>query len=290
MHPQFNYFIIFALWVQFLNQIYLMNKEILINQSLIKDLLKYEKDDLCGLVFTNKWIYKNFGKSSLSQNLGHYFEYLATGSLPKGGKVPLPESLKPYGLVKEQVEYFNYLFEKKGIEITNNGFEIEADNKWVGTLDVLANWKQIFEDESVYLDSNNTDYKVIIDLKYSGLLEDKYSDFGWDENSLPHNDNTLLQATHYKFLYWKKYGVNIPFFFFVFDSKKTKKAKLIHISIPEYKLEKHEEFLNKAKFYFDNQIKLGFKPKPEYKRCIECDYLDICLFKVDLPEIIHINL
>jgi hypothetical protein len=78
--------------------------------------------------------------------------------------------------------------------------------------------------------------------------------------------------------------------FFVFDSKKSKKAKLIHVSIPEYKLEIHEEFLNKAKRYFDNQIKLGFKPKPEYKRCIECDYLDICLFKVDLPEIIHINL
>ena len=268
-----------------------MAEEFLINQSLIKDLLKYEKDELCGLVFTNKWIYKNFGKSSLANNLGHYFEYLTTGSLPKGGHTPIADNTKPYEVLQKQAEYFNYLFDKQGITITNNGLDIVADEKWIGTLDILAEWKGIFDsDENVVLDPSNTDYKVIIDLKYSGLLEDKFSEFGWHENSLPYNEKTLLQATHYKFLYWKNYGINIPFFFFVFDSKKPKLAKLIHININEYHLEQHEKFLHKAKAYFDNQLKLGFAPKPAYSRCVECDYLDMCLFKEDIPPMIHINL
>ena len=35
-----------------------MNK-IYINQSLVKDLVKYQNNELCGLVFTNKWILPN---------------------------------------------------------------------------------------------------------------------------------------------------------------------------------------------------------------------------------------
>ncbi len=256
---------------------------------MVKDLLKYEKGDLCGLVFTNKWIYKNFGASSLANNLGHFFEYLTTGSLPKGGHIPEEGTTKPYYILRQQAEYFKYLFEKKGITIVNNGLDITADDKWIGTLDVLAQWESVFKDEQVYLDPNNTDFKVIIDLKYSGLLEDKYSEFGWHENSLPFNEKTLLQAKHYKFLYWKKYGVLIPFFFFVFDSKKPKLAKLIHIDIDEFELDQHEKFLMKAKNYFDAQKEIGFIPKPQYNRCIDCDYENICIFKQDTPEIIHIK-
>lgn len=268
-----------------------MASEILINQSLIKDLLRYENDELCGLVFTHKWVFKNFGQTSLAKNLGHYFEYLATGSLPKSGEIPTSDNAKPYEILKKQVDYFKYLFEEKGIEIISCGYEIQSDNKWIGTLDIVAEWKSVFEaDENIYLDPKNKEHRVIIDLKYSGLLEDKYSEFGWQEDSLQNNKKTLLQAIHYKFLYWKKFGVNVPFFFFVFDSKHPKLAKLIHINIEEHHLEEHEVFIKKAKAYFDNQMKLGFKPKPEYKRCVSCDYQEMCMFKQDIPEIIHINL
>lgn len=268
-----------------------MANEFLINQSLIKDLLKYQDDELCGLVFTNKWINKNFGKSTISNNLGHYFEYLATGSLPKSGVVPIPENTKQYDILKKQVEYFKYLFEKKEIYITESGLEISVDNKWIGTLDIVANWKNIFLDENVYLDPKNKNFQVIIDLKYSGLLENKYSEFGWETESLSENKRTLLQAIHYKFLYWKKYGINAPFFFFVFDSKTPKLMKPIHVNISEEQLIEHENYLQKAKRFFEFNLKIGYKPKPEYKRCIECDYVDFCLFKEDVPkEIININL
>ena len=106
-----------------------MANEILINQSLIKDLLKYENEELCGLVFTHKWIFKNFGKTSLAKNLGHYFEFLATGSLPKSGDVPEKEETKPYLIVEKQVEYLKYLFTQKSINIIQKGYDIEIDKK-----------------------------------------------------------------------------------------------------------------------------------------------------------------
>ena len=58
--------------------------KIYINQSLVKDLIKYQNDEICGLVLTNKWVLKQFGSGTKSNSLGHYFEYLCTGALAKG--------------------------------------------------------------------------------------------------------------------------------------------------------------------------------------------------------------
>lgn len=51
-----------------------MNK-IYINQSLVQDLIKYQNDELCGLVFHNKWILQQFGGGTKSNDLGHYFAH-----------------------------------------------------------------------------------------------------------------------------------------------------------------------------------------------------------------------
>jgi hypothetical protein len=53
--------------------------KIYINQSLVKDLIKYQNDELCGLVFHNKWILQQFGGGSKANDLGR------TG-LPKTGR------------------------------------------------------------------------------------------------------------------------------------------------------------------------------------------------------------
>jgi hypothetical protein len=69
--------------------------KIYINQSLVKDLIKYQNDELCGLVFHNKWILQQFGGGSKANDLGHYFEWLCTGALAKGeSEAPIPETTK----------------------------------------------------------------------------------------------------------------------------------------------------------------------------------------------------
>jgi hypothetical protein len=270
--------------------------KIYINQSLVKDLIKYQNDELCGLVFHNKWILQQFGGGSKANDLGHYFEWLCTGALAKGeSEAPIPETTKSgeltadFKTAKKQAEYFHSLLPKYGIKLLDAGNKIIADDTWIGTLDIEAKWDAIFENENLNFDTNNKDHIVIIDLKYSGLLNDKWNEFGWHDETLGRKQGTMLQAKHYKFLYWKKYGFNPPFFFFVFDSKQVGKAKIINVEIDTYELELHEEFLQKAKRYFEMNLESGFQPKPSYDLCISCKYQHLCSFKIDKPKIISVK-
>lgn len=266
----------------------------LINQSLVKDLAKYRKDELCGLIFSNKWIKFQFGKGSKANNLGHYFEYLCTGALAKGEKEPpKPDKTKngkltsDYQVAYRQSQYYHKFIKHYGITDIKAGEKVVADDKWVGTLDISARFDQLFDAENMFdPDPNNPDNRVIIDLKYSGLLEDKWSDFGWHIDFLPRKHSTMLQAKHYKFLFWKKYGYNPPFFFLVFDSKNVGDCKFIYVDISIEDLQAHEVFLHKAKLYLDATLEgEGFLPKPKYKHCKDCNYREWCAFKKEVPPI-----
>lgn len=270
--------------------------EILINQSMIKDLIKYQRGELCGLIFQNKWILHQYGKGTKSNNLGHYFEYLCTGALAKGEtEAPQPDYTKKgeltadYKVAKEQSEYFNNLKTKYGFTLASVGEKVIADEQWVGTLDIKASWSSVFEEYPHLKSEKNPDNHVIIDLKYSGLLEDKWSPFGWHTETLSRKEGTMLQAKHYKFLFWKKYGYNPPFFFFVFDSKNVGVAKMFFVDISEYDLNMYEQFLMKAKAYLIKQLDIGFKPIPKYQMCNSCAYNSWCIFKTDVPQIINIK-
>lgn len=270
--------------------------EILINQSMIKDLIRYQKGELCGLIFQNKWILQQFGKGTKSNNLGHYFEYLCTGALAKGEtNPPKPEYTKKgelssdYVIAKEQAEYFHSLRNKFGFKIDTAGEKVIADNQWVGTLDIKASWSSVFKQFPELLSELNPNHYVIIDLKFSGLLEDKFNPLGWHTDTLPRKEGTIMQAKHYKFLFWKKYGFNPPFFFFVFDSKVVGNAKLLFVDISEYDLIQYEQFLYKAKAYLKKVLDEGLKPIPKYSSCIKCAYNSWCIFKEELPPIITIK-
>jgi hypothetical protein len=271
--------------------------ELLINQSLVKDLVKYQKNELCGLIFNNKWILHQYGKGSTANNLGHFFEYLCTGALAKGEtNAPKADFTKKgemtadFQVAQKQAVYFKEVIQKYGIKLISAGDKVVADGKWVGTLDIEAEWNGIYE-KSDFLtpDPLNPNNRVIIDLKYSGLLEDKWSPFGWHTDTLSKKEGTMLQAKHYKFLFWKKYGFNPPFFFFVFDSKNVGVCKIIYVDIDDYELEQHEIFLNKAKAYLERQLDIGFKPIPTYDSCQNCAYNQWCHFKVETPPIITIK-
>ena len=270
--------------------------KIYINQSLVKDLVKYQKDDLCGLVFYNKWILNQYGSGTKSNNLGHYFEYLCTGALAKGeSEAPKPDYNKKgelasdFELAKKQSVFFNELNTKFGIKLVSAGDKVIADDKWIGTLDILAEWESISNYIDFEFGEDNPKKLVIIDLKYSGLLDDKWSEFGWHTDTLAKKQGTMLQAKHYKFLFWKKYGFNPPFLFFVFDAKEVGKVKIINVDIDDWELQQHEVFLEKAKKYFEHQLEIGFEPKPKYENCIKCQYAGWCTFKKTVPSVITIK-
>lgn len=279
----------------------MMNGKVLISQSMVKDLVKYRKDKLCGLIFNNKWILNQFGKGTKANDLGHYFEYLCTGALGKGEtEPPQPQRTKKgevtseFKLAQKQAVYFKELISKYGITNIKAGVKELADEKWIGTLDIKARWDSLFKhgalkDFYIEPDELNPNNEVIIDLKFTGLLEDKWNEFGWHLDYLPSKESPMFQAKHYKFLFWKKYGFNPPFFFFVFDQKEVGKCKIIYVDINEAELMQHEVFLKKAEAYLNSQLEIGFKPKPTYEQCVSCDYRKWCNFKDEVPPIVTVK-
>lgn len=264
--------------------------KLFINQSLVKDLFRYKDKKLCGLVFKNKWVFKQLGSPSKANRLGHYFEYLVTGALAKGEtEPPQPDTTqkglltKDFQVAKQQAEVCRSLLTKYGIKMLSAGENVIADDKWIGTLDIRAKWDYPFEGDTMY--QNNPEHNVIIDLKYSGLLEDKWSMFGWNLETLGSKEGTMFQAKHYKFLFWKKYGYNPPFFFFVFSSSSIGDCKMIEVMISDEELMEHEELLHKSKAYFEKCLDIGFEPLPNYNQCYKCEYADMCISKADTPPI-----
>jgi len=269
-----------------------------ISQSIIKDMWKYKNDLLCGLVFRNKWIHGQFGKPSADMKLGIYFEYIATGALPKGDKVPEPVFLrdgetlsKPYQVVHEQVKVFNRLKADFGIEIKKIGHKAKYGNI-EGTTDIVASWEMMFREENLvkYGIANNPENLVIIDLKYTGLIDDRKNPLGWHTETLKFKEGLILQPKTYIALYYMIMGYKLPFFFWIFDNKKPGNNKIIHVEIPMSEIDEHIEWLKKAEDGIQSEIDKGLEPKPEYQRCLACEFKEFCPHKQVLPDIINIQI
>ena len=251
-----------------------------ISQSLMKSYVKYLNKTECGLLFKAKYIDKTLiTEPSEAMQLGIYFEYLATGMLPKSGKVPMPEyTLKgvikePYKRAQESAEFFKKIIAHYDIKILQTGLYVQTEEE-NGVLDILAEWNG---------------KKCVIDLKYSGLLEDKWNPLGWEIESLPMKDDIMVQGVHYKMLLQKAMGIDCDFYYFVFDTKDSSKVKIIKQNIDEDRFAVHENNLSLIKEKLANSIGRGFKAYPEYNKCIECPLFDTCDSKAIMPLPIDIH-
>lgn len=248
-----------------------------ISQSLIKGYQEYKSGELCGLVFKAKYIDRNMPfVTSPSQQEGIYFEYLATGALPKSGEIPQPElTLKgelkePYKRIQEAVKLFKKIIAHYDIKILKIGYTLENEEK-SGVIDLLAEWNG---------------EQCIIDLKYSGLIDDKWNELGWDLNSLPEKHNLMMQGVHYKMLAKEVLGIDdIPFYYFIFNSKSPIDMKIIKQHVDEDRFFFHQNMVDKVKDAIEKAQYTGYKPYPNYRKCIECPLFDKCDYKAEYPMI-----
>lgn len=268
-------------------------------QSLLKDLLEYQKDEMCGLIFKQKWVYGEQSESSQVMEYGHYFEFMATGSLPKDGKIPKPKFYKKgerkgeitegYQIALAQAKYFKEILNAYGIKLLKKGRTLKHD-EFEGTLDIEASFPMYWQLHGLDLPADNPEGIVIIDLKFSGLLDDRKNPFSWDLKTFPYKLSPKIQCIHYSWLYKMNYGFVPPFMFWVFDSGKPKRARIINAGIIENDIIQHEIIVTEANDFFKYMKQIdGFEPKPEYERCFSCALKDSCAFKIDIPPIINVN-
>ncbi len=252
-------------------------KRISVSQSMIKSFQSYKDGDECGLVFQEKYLGgKKVFPSSKVQKLGQWFEFITTGALNREGKEPQPDMLKdgktltkPYQNMKIQADALIRALAKYKVELKKVGYKI-TKNGMNGTLDI---WGTV-------------DGKpAIVDIKSSGLLEDKWNDLGWHLDALPHKDRIMVQVLQYKHLVMMKHGVDPDFYFFIYSNTNPVDAKIIKVEVDPEKMERHLTDVERVRSEILFESQMGFIPRPRVNRCNVCPLADKCEYFIDIPEI-----
>ena len=254
-----------------------------ISQSFLKDYNEYKGKNICGIQFKAKHFDNVEFPTTDAMDLGNYFEYMATGSLPRNGITP-KEKLSyagtkretistPYKRAKESAELFKKIKDSYGIKINKVGLKLFSEYK-NGILDI---WGEM------------NGRPCIIDLKYSGLIDDKWADTGWDVESLHYKEKLLVQAIQYKMLVKENYNLDydeFDFYFMVFSSKEVNNVKLIRINIDEDAYNVHQAHIESVyKQINAMDIENDFIPYPSLKRCFNCPLNENCEHKSNIPLI-----
>lgn len=255
-----------------------------VSQSIIKAISDYYHEDVleCGLKIRNQYFDRIPTPQGDAQKLGIFFEYLCTDYLPKDTEPPQPDMVykgtarekmsAEYERVVESAELFKKIIEDYKIEILQVGEYMYHDGV-SGITDIRAK----FNGE-----------ECIIDLKYTALFDDKFTDFGWHVPSLTMKPKLMLQPIHYKWLAERVHNIkDIPFYFFVFSAKDSSKVKIVKTEIDEAHVMLHTDTIEKMKSYVEHLYNNPhlLKARPKYIRCMDCPYYNTCEEKATLPDI-----
>lgn len=244
-----------------------------ISQSDLKSWINYKQDKECGILTHAKLFGGLKTEPSESQQLGIWFEYQCTGALPKSGDRPETPKLKSGGIpvayqrMEAQVERYNKIMKSYGFIMLEAGKYLEH-GVLHGTVDIVA----------------EKDGKIcFIDLKTSGLLNDKWSDFGWAEERIEEKTGHAMQVIHYKALGILEYGYEPDFYFFVFSNTNDYDSTIYKAEVDAERMENHiilsKQVLN------DMHSEKEWKPIPSVANCNECPLKSECKKFTDIPTI-----
>lgn len=253
-----------------------------ISQSFLKEFAKYKNGEVCGLQTKAKYIDGIRFPSSEAMEYGNFFEYMATGSIPRDGHIPKAKIVyagttkgkvaDQYQRAIDSAEFFKKIIQAYEIEIIEIG-KVCTQDGMTGIFDIVAKWN---------------DRICIIDTKYSGLMDDKWNELGWNIDSLTEKHNLMLQPVQYKILLSKELECepdDIDFFFFIFSTKVVRDVKIIKVHVEENTIATHLSTIEWVKGELQKPMEAVFKAKPSLIRCNECFIKDNCSSRVDLPHI-----
>lgn len=255
-------------------------KKIRVSQSIIKALDRYTQDKECGLVIEKIYVEGRGVPASEVQSLGNWFEYECTGALPPYDPVkPEPKILKSgkmavgYQRMLPHIENFKAAIKHYNVTDIEPGVELKYGNI-AGTADIIAK-----------IDNK----PVIIDIKTTGLFDDKWNDYGWRTEHLAGEFRPkiglLTQPLHYKWLYKQIHDYDPDFYFWVFSTQNSHDFKIIKVNIEEDLYEEHTQEIQSTLNFLLHSLEHGFKAKPSISRCAKCHFKDECEFAVKIPEV-----
>jgi len=208
---------------------------------------RYLAGELCGHLITHCWVNGHLLPSSKAMKVGSFFEFCLSGALPKDGQIPVPDMMadgkkmkEPYRKASNDAKYVKKLLSDMGLKIIQISHKLTR-GRFEGTVDLVC----VAERDIVSADGFviKAGQWVIVDLKYSGLIDDNWNDMGWvfkDKQKEYHK----IQAIQYHYI-----SKNLPFLFLVTDSSHKEKdddevpilpnVELFHTPVTEAMVEAH---------------------------------------------------
>ncbi len=283
-----------------------------VTQSLMKAVREYLDGKGCGIILLEKYINgRLFDDMSKAMKLGMWFEYVLTGAIPKNGKPPQPEymlskikanknsvvglgvedMLQPYRDAYENADRVKKYWSEMGLEIENAlktglsaGLKLNkksGEYEFEGTIDVvLVATRDLHFDTGYYLKPGD---RIEVDIKYSGMLEDKWSVHGWqwtDEQKKYHG----TQAKQYKFL------TGLEPFFLIADPG-GKYVVMFHCVVDKAGIDAHlQEGKDLYKRLMDLHSMGMLEARPEVNKCADCVLFNECKYKHTFPHPVEVTL
>jgi hypothetical protein len=262
-----------------------------ISQSFIKDAIKYFAGDLCGNIMREKWVNDRLlPLDSEAAALGNFFEYQFTllmtgkGTVPKDGKIPMREETKAgnataaYSRAEANAIRLQGYFEKMGLKILHAGKKL-TKGKFEGTIDLICECQKEIDFEGIKWEAGNV---IVIDLKYSGLIDNRWEQMGWAGLLLPgenaQKDYHGIQAKQYSFV------SDLPFYYLIMAPANMEDILLLQVPVSEEMIEDHIKGGNALMEKFQFEAQIGFEARPEVVRCNCCPLNSECSDKHTFPH------
>lgn len=242
-----------------------------ISQSMIK---AFNQDDYCPMKLKVVYVKKTHSLiPSDSMLRGVFFETLCLGSGVHGKVLTDLKRLKngKKSVAQERIELqakeFPIILNSHGMSIDDKDVYLEIDYepgiKLNGTIDFIS---------SIWDDVDGPIEKSIIDLKLTASIYSQFGPYCWH---FPHNmDHT--QAFMYTYLWNKKYGEELPFYYLVFDYKPKPEYKIVKKLVGRLELYELRESIRKTIEKINFHESKGYFTNPMYHNCRNCPLKDTC--------------
>lgn len=265
--------------------------KVIVSPSLIKDYWAYREKEFCGLVFEEQWITKDMPVVPYEELpeailIGFRFEYLATGALPRRRDEPPGELLTPTGKrstkndhIDSQVSLFKRTMSRYKVKINQTSFKMELDR---GNY-IMKSYQDIFGEIN--------GRPVFIDLKTTGMLDNKWEDTGWGLERLHEKKKLMIQPAFAKISAREVLHIeDIDYYFYVASSTNGEDARFIKVDMSQRKIAEYEDMIEDVGVSVFVEKELQFTPFPDYKKCMTCPLAEKCRYYMDTPAIIKLNL
>lgn len=246
-----------------------------VSKSLVHTYNGWVEQEECGSVLKSKYVdrtWKDEWYDSPPMKLGKYFEcqlYKALGVLPKD----MPEYPALYNVSgTEMLEAYKKAFIKapriailmvaSGIRVVECQTYIKKDINGItfhGYLDLKCIYKG---------------RRIVIDIKYSGLLYNKWEKMGWVFNSEEQKSYHGVQAKHYKAI------TGLEFYYLVVSPTNPIDVEFFEVVISKYAMEQHTkkvlhiarnmEMLQEFDQMAEKDQDSEFIDYPDYVKCERC--------------------